>query len=191
MGRSDNTVEDWAYERSPDRRHMLGAIRRMAVKLTEGAFWRIAGHILLDRKVEAKDAEVFGGIGFHSRPKPGANAEAIVVFPGGASNPCVVGLRDEDLRKQVAQLDHDETCTFNSLTIIHHTNDGFVEIRTPGGAAFALPTLADYNRLRNAFNSHDHPYVNGTTPATTGGAISATDTIPVPAPTGTQVLKTG
>lgn len=184
---SNKTIEELRYEGSSDRRQMLSTIRRMAVKLTEGAFWRIAGHILLDRKVEAKDAEVFGGIGFHSRPPVGANAEALVAFPGGASNACIVGLRDEDTRKKVANLDHDETMTFNSLTVVHHDNEGFVEIRTPNGAAFALPTLADYNRLRNAFNSHVHTSAAAGSP--TSGATSITDTIPVPSPTGTTVLK--
>lgn len=183
---SNKTIEEFRYDGSSDRRQMLSTIRRMAVKLTEGAFWRIAGHILLDRKAEAKDAEVFGGIGFHSRPPVGANAEALVAFPGGASNACIVGLRDEDTRKKVANIDHDETITFNSMTVVHHTNEGFVEIRTPSGAAFALPTLAEFNALRAAFNTHFHPTSpNGpiSTPA------SATETIPVPPPTGTPVLR--
>ncbi len=191
MSNTDDTIEERRRITSTEARGIAGLVRHMAIKLTEGVIWRVVGHILLDNKTkETKDANLFGAIGFHSRPKAGANAEALVVHPGGAANPAIVGTRDEDTRKRVAKLDQDETATFNSLTIVHHTNEGFVEIRTPSGAAFALPTMAEYNALRTAFNTHTHPYLPGPgAPAPTGTATSLTSTIPVPVPTGTPVLK--
>lgn len=188
MSNTDNTVKETRHETSPEARGLAGLIRHMAIKLTEAAIWQVVGHLLLDNKPETRQAALFGGIGFHSRPRAGANAEALIAFPGGPANPVIVGTRDEDLRKTVAKLDHDETATFNSLTIVHHTNDGFVEIRTPNGAAFALPTLAEYEAMRTAFNAHTHAVSGGSTLTPTS---SLSPLIPVASPTGTVVLKAG
>jgi phage gp45-like len=168
---TDNTTSDWRDETSSDRRSSLGMVRRMAIKLTSGTFWQALGHLLLDSTTpETRDVEVFSGIGFYARPKAGANVEAMVVFPAGASNPVVIATRDEDARKAVANLDQDSTAMFNRSTIIVCKPDGTVEIKLPGGTPQPLPTLAE-------FNGHTHP--------APGGATSP----PTTPATGTTVLK--
>lgn len=188
MSKTDNTTRDYRDETSPESRSMLGMIRRMGVKLTEGAFWQALGHLLIDNVTrEARDAEVFGTLGFYSRPKPGANAEVIVVFPGGSSNPVIIGTRDEELRATVAALNQGETAMCNRAVIILCKPDGTAEIRAPGGTALKLPTLADYNSLRTAFNTHTH-VVAGIT-AGAASVVSAVPAATVTTPTGTAVLK--
>lgn len=131
------TTREFRDETSPDTRDWRGMIRRVAISLTSGASWQAIGHILLDgRTRETRDAEVFPGIGFYARPAAGVNAEAIVAFVGGASNPHIVATRDEDTRKKVAQLDQDETAMFNSTTIAAARKDGTFEVRSaPTGAS--------------------------------------------------------
>jgi phage gp45-like len=187
---TNNTTEEWREQISSQRRSIAGMVRRMAITLTNGGVWRAIGHLLLDSRTrEARDAEVFGGIGFAARPKAGANAEAIVVFPGGSSNPVIIATRDEDARRAVASLDQDSdqdsTAMFNRSTIILIKPDGTVEIRASGGTATKLPTLADYNALRSAFNSHVHATA-GTGPPVPPTAAPG---IPVATPAGTTVLK--
>lgn len=188
MSSTDNTTKEWRDETAPERRRNDGLIRRMPIGLTSGVRWRATGHLLLNsRDREFHDAEVFSGIGFYSRPKAGANAEAIVVFPGDdAQNPIIIATRDEAARKAIAQLEADSTAVFNTQTVILIKSDGTVEIRASGGAATKLPTLADYNALRNAFNAHVHPTA-GTGPPSPPTAVPGI--IPAPTPAGTQVLK--
>lgn len=193
MSRIDDSVEERRAQLSPDRRHVLNMIKRMTVKLTSGVFWQVLGPLLLDGKTrETIKAEIYSGIGFYSRPAPGANVEAIVGFGGAAENPAIVATRDEDTRRRVAKLDQDETATYNTVTIVHHKKEGFVEIRAPGGVAFKLPTLEDYENLRAAFNAHTHLYAPGPgTPVPTDAPTPnpSAPEIPVPAPEGTEVLK--
>lgn len=170
MSKTDDTTRERRDQTSTAERERLGAIRRMAVNLTSGSFWRVLGHLLFGNVREQHDAEVFSGIGFYARPKAGANAEAIVAFVGGASNPIIIATRDEDARKAIAQLDDDSTAMFNTATIIVIKPDGTVEIRTAAGVAHPLPTLDE-------FNAHTHP--------APGGATSA----PTTPATGTAVLK--
>lgn len=169
MSTTDATSREARAELSTDRRNTLGLVRRMAVKLTSGAFWQTLGHLLLDNTQEVRGAEVFSGIGFYARPKADHRAEAIVVFPGGAANPIIVATRDEDARKAVAQLGADETAMFNSQTIIV-VKGSTVEIRTAGGTAHSLVTLAEFN---------DHIHV----------ASGSNTTPPSVAASGTTVLK--
>jgi len=192
MSRSDSSTEDVRNDQRSERRSILGMVRRMTVAVTRKSTWQLIGVILLDGVTkETIEADVFSNIGFYSRPKAGRNAEAAVVFAGAAAdNPIVVGTRDEDTRKAVADIDEDETATFNTVTIVHHKKQGFVEIRTPGGTAIKLPTLADHNAMRSAFNGHTHLYAPGPgTPVVTAGPTAVPGVVPVPAPTGTQVLK--
>lgn len=188
MSRTDNTTSDYRDETSPATRGIAGMIRRMAVKLTEGALWQVAGHLLFDsRTPETKNAEVFGTLGFYSRPKPGVNAEVIVVFPGGSSNPVIIGTRDEELRATVAALNQGETAVCNRATIILCKANGTVEIRTPGGSASALATKADIDALKSWAVGHTHVVAG-----VTAGAAAVTSATPLPvAPsaTGTTVLK--
>jgi hypothetical protein len=182
---TDNTTRQWRDETSPREREARGLVRRLVVNLTTGVFWRTVGHLLLDGNPETHLAEVFSGIGFYARPKSGHNAEAIVVFPGGASNPIIIATRDEDARKAVAKLADDETAAFNSRTIILIKKDGTVEIRAANGTAQALATKADVAALRVTFNEHTHLY-------TPGPGTAVATAIPVAqadAPSGTSVLK--
>lgn len=188
MSGTDNTTKEWRDETAPTRRRNDGLIRRMPIGLTSGVPWRVTGHLLIDgRTREFHDAEVFSGIGFYARPKSQANAEAIVVFPGDdAQNPIIIATRDEAARRAIASLETDSTAMFNTLSIILIKKDGTVEIRAAGGTATKLPTLADYNALRNAFNAHVHPTA-GTGPPSPPTAVPGV--IPAPTPAGTQVLK--
>lgn len=194
MSATDNTVRGWREETSPERRRGDGMIRRMPVRLTAGVFWRVEGHRLLDgRTKEARDAEVFSGVGFYARPAAGAKAEAIVAFLGDdGQNPVVVATRDEAARKAIAQLEQNSTAMFNAganATIVLIKPDGTVEIRRGNGVAAKLPTLADYNALRTFVNAqfsgpgHTHATPSGTTTATTPVGT------PPGAPAGTVVLK--
>lgn len=188
MSDTNNTVREWRDETSSSRRSYLGMLRRMAVKLTEGATWQVIGHLLLDNRTkEIRDAELFGGgLGFYSRPAAGANAEAIVINRDGG-DPIIIATRDEELRATVANLGQGQTAMCNRATIILCKPDGTVEIRLPGGTALSLPTLADHNALRSAFNAHTHVVAG----VTAGGAsvVSAVPASTVGSPSGTAVLK--
>lgn len=187
MSSSDNTTKEWREENAPERRRHDGMIRRMPVRLTGSVKWSLDGHRLIDGSRERRDAEVFGGIGFHSRPAAGANAEAIVLFVGdGAENPVIVATRDEAARAAIAQLEADSTAIFNTKAIVLIKSDGTIEIRSAGGTAARLPTMADYEALRTAFNAHVHLE----TGASTNAPTAVPGVVPVDAPDGTQVLMT-
>jgi hypothetical protein len=184
------TSEDFAEETSPFRRFVRGMIRRVKVTLSEGSKWQVLGGKGGKGGPETFEAEPFTGVGFYSRPPAsGGNPEAIAVAFGGNAAMAIVGTRDEATRQAVAgNLDDDETMTFNTSTIVYHRKNGTLEIRAPNGTAIALPTLADYNALRLAFNGHQH-FVNT---AGTAAAQSGTTAVPgstVGPPTGTTVLK--
>jgi phage gp45-like len=145
---------DFAAEVGPQARAIAGMVRRMAVRLTSRAFWQVAGHLLLDNTTETRDAEVFSGIGFYSRPPADGKPEAIVVFPGGASNPVIVALRDEKTRKAVAGgLEPGETAMFNGSAIVVLKANGDIEIRSKDGVAQPLATLTDLTLLRAALDT--------------------------------------
>jgi phage gp45-like len=170
-------------------RELYGKVRRMAIGVTAD-LWQVIGHLLLDGKTEARDAEHFSGLGFYARPKAGSNPEAVVIFLGeGASSPTVVACRDEDVRRAVVgDLSEDETAMFNSSTVIICRSSGIVEIKAPGGVAEALATKADVQAVRDALHSHSHLYLAG--PGSPVGVPSPTTGNPsVPAPAGTTILK--
>lgn len=137
------STDDTTWERraalSGDARAAAGMIRRMALTLTSEVTWQVTGHELLDGKPETRQAEVFSGIGFFSRPRPGSNAEAILGFVGGSSNPVVVATRDEDTRKRMATIQQDETVVFNSVARVLVKRNATVEISS--GAGNVEPTL--------------------------------------------------
>lgn len=180
------TTKDFRGQTAPEVRDWRGMIRRMAIKLTDGSFWQALGHTLTDGKgKEIRHAEVFSGIGFYSRSAAGANSEAIVVFPGGASaDPIIIATRDEDARKAIALLAQDETAMFNRATIIIIHDNGTVEIRSKNGTALKLPTMADFTALVSILNGA------GTGSATAiPAAIAAYQSAHPTWPTGTAVLK--
>jgi hypothetical protein len=187
-GYTTDTVAERRAQTAPPARELAGLIRRMAVTLTSGTLWRAVGHLLLDRSQETKDAEVFGSLGFYSRPAAGANAEVIVVHPGGSANAVIVATRDEALRKLIdGQLGPDGAAMCNRATIILCKSDGTVEIRALGGSAAALATKADIDALKTWALTHTHVVAG-----VTAGAAAVTSAGPLPTPpsaSGTSVLK--
>lgn len=136
---------------SPQTRNILGQLRRMVVSLTTRALWQVVGHRLLDNTTETRDAEVFSGIGFYSRPSASGNPEAIVIFQGGAANPVIVATRDEKTRAAVAgSLAAGETAIFNSASIVVLKANGDIEIRSSGGDAAAVAMKADLDAFKAA-----------------------------------------
>ncbi len=130
-------------------------------------------------------AEHFQPYGLTSVPVPGA--EATVIFPNGdRSHPLVVATSDRRYRPTGGQ--PGEVTLYNNVTprLILKAN-GTVEIRSAGGTAIKLPTLADYEALRTSFNAHTHAVAG----VTAGGAsvVSAVPASTVGSPAGTQVLK--
>ncbi len=187
MSAIDNTTREWRAETSAERRGELGKIRRMVVALSSGVFWQTVGHLLFDNVThETRDAEVFSGVGFYSRPKAGHNTEAVVVFAGGSSNPIIIATRDEDARKAIANLAEDESAVFNSSTIIIVKANGTVEIRSATGTALSLATKADLDALAGKVSGHVHQVV---CPSGGGTVVSAAATGSTPAALGTTVLK--
>jgi phage gp45-like len=130
------------------------------------------------------DAEHHQPYGFASVPLAGA--EAVVVFPNGdRSHPLVTAVSDRRYRPTGGEP--------GQITLYNQTTprlillpSGAVEIRSKDGTATKLPTLADYEALRAAFNAHVH--------ATAGTGVPSPPTavpsvIPVAVPAGTTVLK--
>jgi len=172
MSKTDNTTKDWRDETSTVARRLAGLVRRVAINMTQGTAWQAIGHILLDGNKETLDAEVFSGIGFWSRPAADANAEAIVAFPGGPSNPAIVATRDEALRKKAVGGDglQDETYIFNSQVRIRFTNSGLIQCHLLGGPVpVALALKSDVDAVVTAFNAHTHVETGGTTNAVVAG----------------------
>lgn len=188
MSSSDDTTRKFRDSISPFTRRAEGMVRRMAPTLTRGSTWQLKGHLLLEDNREFARAENFSGIGFFARPKSGHRCDALVVYPGGASNPIIVATRDEDARSAIAELGEDQTAAFNSTTIVL-IKGNTVEIRTAGGTALSLPTMADFNALKSALDGHTHLYSPGP-----GGPTPTAPPVPgipvLPAAAGTQCLKT-
>lgn len=190
---SSNTTKDWRDFTSTQARELAGKVRRMAVSVTNvlagagtttAAFWQVVGHLLLDNTTkETADAEVFSGVGFYARPPAGANAEAIVAFPGGPSNPTIVASRDEATRKKVAgDAKQDETFVFNSQVALRFTNSGLIQAYLVGGPTpVQLALKSDVDGVITAHNGHTHPDPQG---GTTGPANTT-----APASVGSRVLR--
>jgi hypothetical protein len=137
----------------PAMRDALGRIRRMAISVTSKALWQVLGHLLLDGSTEARDAEVFTGIGFYSRPSSSGKPEAIVVFPGGPGNPVVVATRDEQTRKSAAgSIAENETAVFNTLAMMLIKAAGIIELRSIGGVATPPALKSDLDTLKAAIS---------------------------------------
>lgn len=185
MSHTDESTASLRDRTSPAARDALGMIRRMAITLTDGAFWQVVGHLLFDGVTrEPKQVEPYTGVGFYSRPAPGSNAEAIVVHVGGAQNPAIVATRDEDLRKKVfpssAPMGQDEAAAFNTQAVMH-VKAGKVLTYLVGHIADAvgLAKASELNNLR-AFVMQQFSGTPGHTHAVSGAAT--TTTVPVITP---------
>lgn len=172
-----NGPRELAEAIGPAARAAAGAIRRFAIGVTSKALWQLVGHRLLDNTVETHTAEVFNGIGIYARPPTDGKPEAIVVHPGGAaSNPCIVGLRDEATRQAVfaaiGELEAGETAVFNRVSVAIFKAGGDIEIRSLGGTAGKVALYDELKSLRDfvyaqfsASAGHVHTVVGGATTA--------------------------
>lgn len=141
-------------------RELAGKARRMVITRATSAIWQVAGHLLLDGDRETRDAEVFGGIGFASRPNATDEAEALVWFVGrgAAANAVIAAMRQEAVRRRLAaDLAAGETQIYNSAedhpVILRLKADGTAELRTPTGVALELALKADLVALRTALSA--------------------------------------
>ena len=117
------TAEEFAQQIGGFRRQLAGIVRRMAVKVTEGGVWQVAGHLLFDGQRETVPAENYPGIGLAARPPASDAVEAVVVQIGGQNQPAIVGLRDEATRAKVSDLVADEAALYNTLVQIEQLAD--------------------------------------------------------------------
>jgi hypothetical protein len=106
------TVRDQRKRQTPEHLTVRDMVRRVTVKLT-GALWNLFGYEDPDGNQEPfDDVEVFGNVGFSSRPRGGGNAEVILLHVGGQSDhPVVVATRDRSIE---IEIEEDETIIFNS-----------------------------------------------------------------------------
>jgi phage baseplate assembly protein V len=134
------------------------------------------------------NAEHFQPYGFCSVPLEGA--EHVVVFPNGdRSHPLLLAVSDRRFRPTGGQP--------GQVTMYNHVGarvvvlpDGTIEARSKDGTATKLPTLADYEALRQAFNDHTHVVsTTGGPAAQTGTAAKILPAAAVGSPTGTSVFK--
>lgn len=149
-----NDPNDFANASDPFRLRMIGAIRRMTIKLATKALWQLVG-FSMDGADEVVNSEVFAGIGFYARPKQGNKLEAIVLMVGAdASTPVIVATRDEATRAAVEQaiggFAPDTSALYNTKSIVMAKPDGTIEARTVGGTAKALPTLLSVQQIGDA-----------------------------------------
>lgn len=177
-------------------RRVMGALRRVAVELTDGGAWRVGGYEKLKEKFRA---EVYSGVGFYARPLASAAVDAIVNFVGNAEHGAIVATRDEGLRqKHMGDAPEDTTGMYNSQVGVFCDDDGVVRIRQPNGSTTRLPTMADFNALRT-YVINQFSTASGHTHVVSGGATTTTTTVNAPgtAPTfspaaavGTPLLET-
>lgn len=144
------TVEQLAQATDPLRIRLAGMVRRFVVSIAGASSrWQLAG-VKMPSGQEARNAEVFAGIGFFARPPAGGSPEAVAVMVGDANTPIVVAVRDEKTRAAVAgALGLDESMMFNTKAVLLIKGDGTLEARSVGGTAHALATKADVQALRD------------------------------------------
>lgn len=186
--------DDSSYRRKVGKaaQRLRGAIRRMIVTASANALWTLAG---ADDENEP-NVEVFGGIGFYSRPPDDGSPEVIMLKVGAAtSHPVIVAARDEKTRQlltAIRDLAKDESAMFTSQARVHIKADGTVEV-DDGSGAVELALKSDVDAIETFQKKHfdtglGHTHAGlGTPPivgtGTTGAGFS------VPSATGTTVLK--
>lgn len=181
------TVQSDASRIDPLLARLRGLVRRMIATATSLPRWQLRGVRGADGADEVVQAEVFQGIGFAARPPASSSAEVITVnVDGQAKAPVVVAARDEKtaaaVRAAIGGLGRGDTLVYNAAAIVLLRASGTVEIRSPGGVAAELATLADLVALRTA--------ITGAVPvAGDGGAALKTAILAASWTTGTTVLK--
>jgi phage gp45-like len=143
---------DFAAALGEHARRLAGMARRFVVTLSTKAIWQLKGHTLPNGVIETRQAEVFSGIGFYSRPADGGKPEAFAIFTGdGGGNPVVVATRDEATRAaSVGDLAAGETAIYTDKAVVIVKADGSIEARSVGGVAVELATKADLAKLESA-----------------------------------------
>lgn len=192
-------VEDENRDRTGPLAVLLsGLVRRVVVKLTTAAnFWQLLGFVGAYGEEEVigggadGGVEPFQGVGFTSRPKAGAQAEAVAVAIGGEpGNTVVIASRD---KANEPALEEDETATWNSLTLVIHKKNGTIELRTRSGAAVALATKADVDAIASFLRTHFDTAAGHThSAAGAGPPVAGTGSgtgFSVPTAAGTQKVK--
>ncbi len=164
------TIAQLRRSHSAEVQGLRGIARRMVAAAT-GALWQVLGYDdPISGEPETDDeVEVFGGVGFASRPRDGAGAEVIVIHVGAEeTHPVIVATRDRSI--EVA-LESDETAIFNSTgTVVRIKKDGTVrlgEMEAPHPACRGDNLQATLNALIAAFNAHVHTS-NGVPPTGLG-----------------------
>lgn len=189
-------------ERGPLARLARTMLRRLAVLSSSAGLWQVEGYTPADRD---NAVEAFQGVGFASRPRSSATAEAVVVKIGGASeHQVIVAARDFEIEPDLAE---DEVAIFNSTgAIVRITKDGDIVVepaagrevlvRSSGGSAEALAMKSDVQALADWAAAHRHDAAQATAgslptsipTSTAPGAIVGTPDAPSD-PSGTSVLK--
>lgn len=191
---SDRSVLGLAADTDPMAIRVRGLVRRLAVTAARWPIWQVAGVRSAAGVAEAIALEVFGALGIQARPASTSKTEAIAASVGGrADGQVIVATRDEATaaaaRSAVGGLDAGDalvhSLTSSPLVVHLDASAGTVEVRSAGGAAVSLATLADLEALRAYVADHIH------TGVTTGGGVSGSPPPlpPLPTPTGTTVLK--
>ena len=135
----------------PQRVHIAGAVRRMAITATTKVLWKLLGYLLPDGTRETPEAEPFTGIGFYARPPATGKPEAIVVMVGeGGRNPMIIAVRDEKTRAAiVGALAADESAMFTSQSVVIIKASGVIEARSANGSAEPLALQSALETLRD------------------------------------------
>ena len=177
---SYKTTAELKREQGPEARSNASRLRRLAIGITSRVFWQLVGYKSHESKTPTTDAEPFTGIGFYARPRSTDRAEAVLASIGDARHSVIIATRNEDVRKQIANLEEDETAIFTSQSTVVIKADGTIEIRSANGVALPLPTLQEIASFISAYNLHVH---------TETGTVTTVPTVLVSAPSGTTVLK--
>lgn len=172
---------------------MRNMVRRLTVAATAFHQWQLHGYEYGGAQPETfDDVEVFGGVGFVSRPAAGSNAEAIVIKVGGeGGHPVVIASRDRDAQ---VEIDDDESAIFNSSgAVVKVTKDGDVEVnpapgrkvylRSDGGTSEALAKKSELDAAINQINSHAALFNVHSHPSHGAGPSNSFSTAPLAAGT--------
>lgn len=174
-------------------------VRRAAVIKT-GDFWSAEA----SEDESSKGLEVFGQVGFRSRPLEGGDAEALILRVGASENhEVIVATRDRGI--EVA-IDADETAIFNSTgAVVKIDKDGNIAITSKAGGtvsvddgsgATELALKSELTALEAHVDQHRHDAPQASAgslptsiPTTTAAGALVGSADAAPASVGTAVIK--